>query len=155
LLVASACNSGTGGDLTGANPTGPSTGQQPGTSAPVTLQTSSNASGEFVVDQQGRSLYLFEADSSGRSNCNGACAAAWPPLIAANGQAPGGAGDAQGGLAGVIARDDGTMQVTYKGMPLYYYAGDTDAGQTNGQGLDQFGALWYLVRPDGSALDNH
>jgi hypothetical protein len=55
---------------------------------------------------------------------------------------------------GTIKRSDGTTQVTYKEHPLYYYASDTSAGQTNGEGVNGFGASWYLVQPSGSKLDH-
>lgn len=56
-------------------------------------------------------------------------------------------------LLGTITRDDGTLQVTYNGWPLYLFAGDTAAGDTNGQGLDEFGGLWFLVSPAGEAIE--
>lgn len=120
--------------------------------APATVQTSAQSIGTFLVDAQGRSLYMFEADSSGVSNCSGACALAWPPLTIASGQTPTASGSAEGSLLGTLTRGDGSIQVTYKGMPLYRFAADTAAGQTNGEGVTAFGALWYLVQTDGSAL---
>src|SRR4029077_3092429 len=95
-------------------------------------------------------VYLFMADSSGKSACNGACAAAWPPVIAAS--QPAAPGSAQANDLGAITRSDGTKQVTYNGHPLYYFEGDTGPGTDKGQGLDNFGALWYLVAPSGSSI---
>lgn len=53
---------------------------------------------------------------------------------------------------GTVKRSDGSTQVTYKGHPLYYFAGDSGAGQTNGQGSNGFGAKWWLVSPAGSSI---
>src|SRR4029453_16431974 len=105
--------------------------------------------GQPLVDGQGRTLYLFEADTAGRSNCHGACASAWPPYLS-NGDPQAGAGVAGGQLATIPGA--GGAQVTYHGHPLYHYAGDTQPGDTTGQGLDQFGAKWYVVAPDGDRI---
>ena len=99
--------------------------------------------GTVLVDGQGRTVYLFKKDSGGRSACSGACASAWPPVIA-HGH-PRAAGSAKASRLGITMRADGTRQVTYRGHPLYRYIGDTARGQTNGQGLTAFGAR--VVRP--------
>jgi predicted lipoprotein with Yx(FWY)xxD motif len=114
----------------------------------ITTKTSSG--GSFLTNSAGRAIYLFMADSSGKSNCSGACAAAWPPVIAA-GQ-PTAVGGAQASDLSTITRSDGTKQVTYDGHPLYYFEGDTGPGTDKGQGLNGFGALWYLVAPSGSSI---
>lgn len=97
------------------------------------------------VDRDGFTLYTFENDrgaggeGSGSSNCNGSpCAANWPPLYAE-------AGATDWGDFTVIDRDDSTRQWAFKGMPLYFYVGDTAAGDTNGEGLSN---VWYVARPD-------
>jgi predicted lipoprotein with Yx(FWY)xxD motif len=108
--------------------------------------------GTYLVDGQGRALYLFEADKGRTSTCSGACAQAWPPVPAK--AKPQGAKGVQADLLGTSRRADGASQVTYDGHPLYRYAGDRAAGDTAGQGLDQFGAEWYLVKPDGSTLED-
>jgi hypothetical protein len=82
------------------------------------------------------------------SNCNWACASAWPPVTTtANATA---AGSAKASDIGTITRSDGTKQVTYDGHPLYYFSGDSGPGTANGQGSDAFGAKWWLVAPTGS-----
>jgi predicted lipoprotein with Yx(FWY)xxD motif len=105
-----------------------------------------------LVDAQGNSLYVFLADTPTQSNCNGACAQVWPPLTTASGQTPTGANGVQSSLIGTITRSDGSTQITYNGYPLYKYAGDAAPGATNGQGLNQFGALWFLLQPSGQPL---
>ena len=109
-------------------------------------------SGAYLVDGRGRSLYLFEADKTRSSTCSGACAQAWPPL-AAKSKPTAGKG-VRAGLLGTTARADGSSQATYAGHPLYRYAGDRRAVQTSGQGLDDFGAEWYLVKGGGAALED-
>ncbi len=99
------------------------------------------ALGNFLVDDKGMTLYTFKNDTSGVSNCNGNCATLWPPLTAK--VAPTGGTGVTGTFA-LITRSDGSMQVTYNGMPLYYYSGDKAAGDTNGQGV---GGLWAVAVP--------
>jgi predicted lipoprotein with Yx(FWY)xxD motif len=95
-------------------------------------------------------VYLFEADKGGMSHCNGACAKVWPPVIGT----PHAAGQAQASELGTIKRSDGTVQVTYKGHPLYRFIKDKDDGDTYGEGVDGFGAEWYALAPSGKKIDN-
>jgi predicted lipoprotein with Yx(FWY)xxD motif len=97
-------------------------------------------------------VYLFEADKGPASACSGACAKAWPPVT--TGGAPVAAAGAVSADLGTIARADGTKQVTYKGHPLYFFAKDGDAGDAYGEGANAFGAGWYVLRPNGSKVDN-
>ena len=108
--------------------------------------------GKVLVDSGGRTLYLFEKDSGGKSACSAACAAAWPPLRA-NGKPVAGTGVTPSKL-GTTARSDGDPQVTYNGHPLYRYAGDTQPGETSGQGLSAFGAAWFAVSGAGNVVSN-
>jgi predicted lipoprotein with Yx(FWY)xxD motif len=108
--------------------------------------------GRYLVDQQGDSVYLFEKDEGGESYCNGACAAVWPPLETS--KAPNAGAGIQIAALGTIKRDDGDMQVTYHGHPLYYYAADASTpGKTKGQDIRQFGAGWYLVSGQGEPVE--
>jgi predicted lipoprotein with Yx(FWY)xxD motif len=106
--------------------------------------------GSILVDGHSRSLYLFERDSHGKSSCYGGCAGEWPPLIAAA-KAHAKAG-VKAAWLGRTKRRDGRWQVTYRSHPLYTFAGDTARGQTNGEGLDDFGGWWYLVSPAGAKI---
>ena len=90
-------------------------------------------------------MYLFENDSTSVSTCAGTCANVWPPIPAPTGTTP----DAK---LGSTTRADGVRQLTDDGHPLYYYIGDHNPGDSRGQGLNQFGAHWYLVQPDGTEL---
>jgi predicted lipoprotein with Yx(FWY)xxD motif len=113
----------------------------------VTLKAVSSPLGTILVDQDGKTLYLFEADSKNKSNCSGGCLNLWPPVMA-NGKATAGSGV----TAGMIGTATGSSQVTYAGHPLYWFSGDTNAGDTNGQGLDDFGGKWYAISPAGAAV---
>jgi predicted lipoprotein with Yx(FWY)xxD motif len=106
--------------------------------------------GTVLVDGKGRTLYLFEKDKGSASSCYGACASVWPPLTSGQGVAAGGLTAAK---LGATKRTDGTTEVTYAGHPLYTYAGDAKPGQARGQGLDQFGAEWYVLAPSGHKID--
>ena len=107
--------------------------------------------GRILVDGSGRTLYLFEADKGPSSACSGACAAAWPPLTT-SGKPAAGAGIASAKL-GTARRSDGSTAVTYNGHPLYRYAGDGAPGQTTGEGLDDYGAEWYVLSPAGTKIE--
>jgi predicted lipoprotein with Yx(FWY)xxD motif len=109
------------------------------------------ALGRTLVDARGRTLYLFEADKANMSNCSGACLTVWPALTAHG--VPRATGGAVASKIGTI-RAHGGRQITYAHHPLYYYVGDRKPGDTNGQGLNQFGAKWYVLAPTGRKIDN-
>jgi predicted lipoprotein with Yx(FWY)xxD motif len=106
--------------------------------------------GKTLVDANGRTLYLFQADKPSVSALSPAGFAVWPPFTTTvTPQALGGASAAQ---IGTIAGPGASRQVTYNGHPLYYYVGDKQTGSTAGQGLREFGALWYVLSPAGNAV---
>ena len=114
----------------------------------------SSEHGTYLADANGRALYLLEADAQGPSRCTDACAQAWPPLIGNQGAPPAADPSVQANLISTIQRPDGTLQVTYGGHPLYYYAQDRGPGETKGQDLtDQWGE-WYLVTAAGKPLEH-
>lgn len=145
VLGLSGCSSSSSQTSTGT--TVPSQGTQKG----VSIGTTKTSLGTFLVGPDGKSLYLFEADTSSQSTCSGACAQGWPPLTTA-GPPVGGSG-VMPSLLSTSPRSDGTMQVTYNGHPLYYYVGDTKAGQTNGEGLQAFGAGWDVLSTAGNKIE--
>jgi predicted lipoprotein with Yx(FWY)xxD motif len=118
----------------------------------TTISTAHTGLGRVVVDGSGRTLYLFEKDKRGHSACSGACASYWPPLLTT--ARPVAAAGLKGSLLGTINRANGTKQVTYAGHPLYRFFGDSKRGQTNGEGLHDFGAAWYVLSPSGKKIDN-
>jgi predicted lipoprotein with Yx(FWY)xxD motif len=120
------------------------------TSQPATVKTGTSSLGRIVVDGKSHTLYLFQKDKNGKSACSGACAQNWPPLLT-KGKPKAGAG-AKAALLGTTKRADGTTQVTYNKHPLYTFVGDAGKkGATNGEGLNAFGARWYVVAAKGTA----
>jgi predicted lipoprotein with Yx(FWY)xxD motif len=109
--------------------------------------------GKILVNSQGQTLYLFKADVGMKSACTGACARAWPPLLA-TGNPTAGSG-ANPSLLGTTKRADGASQVTYNGHPLYLFIKDKKPGQTNGQGVVAFGAAWLVLSPAGNQIPSH
>ena len=104
------------------------------------MKSASTGLGKILVGPDGRTLYIFTNDTGGTPSCYDACATKWPPLTVA--VTPGTGLDAEDFKT--VARTDGTMQVTFYGQPLYYFASDTNAGDTNGQGI---GGVWYVAKP--------
>jgi predicted lipoprotein with Yx(FWY)xxD motif len=131
---------------------GAAAGSGPARGTAATVGTARTKLGAVLVDGRGRTLYLFESDRPDRSTCANACASVWPPLTTTG--APRAGSGARAGDLGTLHRGDGSTQVTYHGHPLYLYAGDRTAGATNGQGLDQFGAEWYVLSPAGAGIDD-
>jgi len=151
-LLAAACSS-----AATSSPSGGSTGAAAGNTssasaqaAATVIKTTAGSAGAFLTNGSGRAIYLWDKDTMNTSMCSGACAQAWPP-VTANGSVTAAGGVTAKDL-GTITRSDGTKQVTYDGHPLYYYVGDTGAGQATGQGSDNFGAKWWLVSPTGTSI---
>jgi predicted lipoprotein with Yx(FWY)xxD motif len=120
-------------------------------SGAATVSVRGSSLGQILVDGNGKTLYLFEADTSTQSTCSGACAQAWPPLTTAG--APKAAGGASTSLLGTTARSDGSTQVTYAGHPLYSFVSDTKPGDTTGEGVNAFGAGWDVVSAAGAKIE--
>jgi predicted lipoprotein with Yx(FWY)xxD motif len=118
---------------------------------PATVKTRHGSLGTFLVGTNGRTLYLFEKDKTSKSTCSGACAKAWPPLLT-TGHAKA-TSKAKASLLGTTKRSDGTTQVTYKGHPVYYFFKDKKPGDTKGEGLNAFGAEWYVMSPAGKKIE--
>ncbi len=105
--------------------------------------------GRVVADRKGEALYLFDKEQGKRSRCYGECAEVWPPLLA-KGKPRAGNG-ARKGLLGTTRRRNGKLQVTYAGHPLYYFVDDSP-GQILCHNVAEFGGLWLVVKPNGSAV---
>jgi predicted lipoprotein with Yx(FWY)xxD motif len=133
-----------------AKPSTSNTSNSSGAASAVSTKTSSL--GTFLVDAKGRTLYLWNADKGSMSTCTGACAQAWPPLTTTS--TPKASGAVKASLLGTTKRADGSREVTYAGQPLYTFAGDTQPGQTTGEGSNGFGAPWWVVTPAGKALQH-
>ena len=163
MLLAGCSNAGSG--ASSAPTTAPTTAAQPtalvtpapasnapaetaAASGPTLEVQASSVLGDFLVDGDGRSLYLFMPDEGGAPTCTGSCAGSWPPFLVEDGEtvAP---GDGVTAAIATVAHPDGGMQVTYAGHPLYYFAADSEPGDTNGQGVNE---VWYLVQPSGEKV---
>ena len=103
--------------------------------------------GEILVDGEGMTLYLFEVDEPNESNCYDDCEVNWPPLVTDSEPTAGGGVDE--GLLSTTERDDGSMQVTYDGHPLYYWIGDEEPGDVAGQAVED---VWWVLGADGEAI---
>lgn len=106
--------------------------------------------GAYLTADEGHAVYMFTADHNGMSACDGACAKAWPPVTTEGAPIAGPGIEAK--LLGTIARGSAT-QVTYAGMPLYYFVGDKGAGTTAGEDITHFGGSWYLLSPSGAKIE--
>jgi predicted lipoprotein with Yx(FWY)xxD motif len=113
----------------------------------MTLTTETGGYGVWLADRTGRTLYIRTSDQGTTSSCTGACATAWPPLLTTGAVAVSGA--AVAGDVGTTTRTDGTIQVTYAGHPLYYFATETSPDQVKGLGAQ---GVWFLLAPNGTVL---
>ncbi|MEZ4705620.1 MAG: hypothetical protein R3A44_00355 [Caldilineaceae bacterium] len=121
-----------------------------GAAAAVTLDVADDANlGSILVDQNGMTLYMFDKDEAGQSNCIGSCLEKWPPLLVQSADGVSAGSDAVTGEVSAIETADGSYQVTYAGHPLYTYFQDSQSGDVNGQGV---GEAWWVLSPDGQAI---
>ena len=139
-----ACSSGSGGY---GSPAGTAATQGPaGPAATVMLNQVSDATlGAHLTGDGGRTLYVLTTDGNGTSTCAASCATTWPPFTLQAGQTVK-AGDGVTGAIASLTRSDGSLQVTYAGSPLYYFSGDSNAGDVNGQGV---GGVWFVAATSG------
>jgi predicted lipoprotein with Yx(FWY)xxD motif len=144
-LSVAACG-GSSNDNATAAPAAPKTADAKAT----TIGEANTGLGKILVDSQGRTIYLFQKDSGTKSTCSGACAVAWPP-VRTSGKPTVGSGLTAAKVA-TTPRSDGKPQVTYNGHPLYLFQEDQNPGDTNGQGINGFGAPWYVMSPAGDAI---
>ncbi|MCE8035815.1 MAG: hypothetical protein LPK20_16485 [Halomonas sp.] len=118
------------------------------------VETREEAFGRYLTNQDGKSLYVFMQDEQGseHSTCDESCAIAWPPYTTE--EKPAAGEQVDGDRLGMIEREDGTLQVTYDGWPLYFFARDVYPGDALGQGLDHMGGPWYLISPEGEIIED-
>ena len=149
LVMLAGCGGQAAGPAASASPTPtatpsatPTPTATPSAATPVVMAQQMGAMGMLLVAaSNGHTLYTFDSDSPGVSRCSGQCLVIWPALTVPAGQTPTGGAGVTGSLA-TITRDDGTLQVTYKGLPLYFFHNDSAAGQTKGNYTG-----WSLVHP--------
>jgi predicted lipoprotein with Yx(FWY)xxD motif len=137
LLTLSAC----GGNSTTAS----DTAARANAGSAAGLHTASTSLGKVLVDASGRTVYVLSTDGPNHSTCSASCLQLWPAV-------------APGGHAGVTAKvgstatPSGTMTATVAGHPVYTFSGDQGPGDVNGEGLQDFGGVWYAVSPSGAAV---
>lgn len=137
-LLAAVLLAGCGGSASGGTST--TAAKADVKTAPVAVKGTSKT---VLVDANtGRTLYIFVPDNAGKVNCTGGCAKAWPPLKASSNTPVGDA--ATLGTFGIVTGDGGAKQVTYNGVPLYFYANDKKAGDANGEGVN---GVWFVATP--------
>jgi predicted lipoprotein with Yx(FWY)xxD motif len=127
-----------------ASASAPAGSSAPPASGPVIKTATVGSLGTVIVaSSNSMTLYTFSKDvkDSGKSACTGGCATTWPPLTVAKGTTPTGDTGVSGKIA-TITRDDGTVQVTYNGLPLYFFSGDKAVGDSNGVYTN-----WTAVKP--------
>jgi predicted lipoprotein with Yx(FWY)xxD motif len=115
----------------------------------IEITTANSQFGEILFDADDRAIYLFDKETTDESECYGECAVAWPPVLTKG--EPQASGAVAGKLLGTTKRDDGSLQVTYDGRPLYYYV-DEPRGQVLCHNVDEFGGLWLVIQPSGAPV---
>lgn len=133
----------------GETPASPGSSESDTPASDAELAIADTSLGDIVVDSDGMTVYIFDRDTadSGKSSCSGECLAAWPPVSTTNEEPT---VDGVTGDVSTITRDDGSLQITLNGLPLYTYAPDETAGDVTGQGVS---GIWWVVGPDGAKID--
>ena len=150
-LTVSACASSASSTAGTSNtPAGGSSSSAPAAASGSSVTERTIGGQQVLTDSQGKTLYWFAIDTSGKSNCSGSCATYLPPV-----KGPLTAGSGVTGTLGTISRSDGTKQATYMGHPLYTYVGDSAPGQNKGNGKNLSGGLWYEMTVSGSTPAPH
>lgn len=160
LLLAACSSTGSGSTSASASPSASAASasgdasesqeasESAGSADEYTLEVTDSALGKILVDQDGMTVYRFVPDTEGTSTCTGGCLENWPAVAVDDGETIA-AGDGVSAEVDTITRDDGTVQATVSGFPVYYFANDAAAGDTNGQGV---GGNWYVVGADGEMI---
>jgi predicted lipoprotein with Yx(FWY)xxD motif len=156
LFALAACSSAGSSSTSGASTPSTAASASASESAAVSASASSGSAGEIeaedsdlgtiLVDAEGNTIYFFDKDEEGESACTGDCLANWPPVPA---EGTPEAGSGVSATLGTFTRDDGSTQLTVNEYPAYYFAGDSAAGDTNGQGV---GGLWFVFGADGEPI---
>ena len=152
LAAAAACGSSASPSTGSTSPATSATSSAPssaGSSSSAALMVTGNSSlGQIVTTGAGATVYRYDADTNNppKSNCNGGCASAWPPVLVTGSGMPAVSGVSSSAV-GEVTRSDGSKQLTLDGWPLYTYAGDSGAGSVAGQGS---GGTWWAVTPTGA-----
>jgi predicted lipoprotein with Yx(FWY)xxD motif len=145
-ITLAACGTGSYGAAPSATSAPSTAALSPVKSSAAPVRTANTSLGTVLVDGNGRTLYGLTKDMNGMSSCNGTCATLWPPLTVAGSTLPAGLDP---NVFSIVTRADGSHQLRAGKWPLYRYAGDTAAGDTNGQGS---GGVWFVLAPTGKLI---
>ena len=149
-VVAAACSSSTGGSpaASAAAPSAaaPSAAASGAAAGVYTVAVATGPLGTVLTGENGKTLYVFTADSANKATCTGSCSSNWPAFTLDTGETVTPGAGVTGALT-TFANSDGKMQVAINGLPLYYFAKDTKAGDTNGEGI---GGKWFVANPAGT-----
>jgi predicted lipoprotein with Yx(FWY)xxD motif len=150
IVLLAACNASGGGGTTpsvSASGTASASASASESAESYEIKVATTSVGATLTGVDGKTLYVFTKDSTGKSVCNGDCATNWPPYtVEGDEKATAGEG-VKAAWLGTLTRDDGKTQISYNGRPLYYFSGDKAAGDVNGQGI---GGIWFVATPDGT-----
>lgn len=157
ITVAACGASGTTASGSGSSPSSGTAGSAgPSSSAAVTVSTKSVPGvGTVLVNGQGQTLYLLTSEKGGKITCTDStgCTKIWPEIILPKGTTAAKAGSGvMSPLLGTVKEDNGNLEVTYNGWPLYTYAADSGAGVAHGQGITSFGGTWYVLNSSGNPV---
>uniref|UniRef100_A0AAU2VLG6 Lipoprotein n=1 Tax=Streptomyces sp. NBC_00008 TaxID=2903610 RepID=A0AAU2VLG6_9ACTN len=122
----------------------------PSKSPAPTVSIRKGTYGRTLVTEKKMTLYVFDKDTRNKSACTGDCAKAWPPLL--DKKTPTAGTGVSSKLLRTTTRADGKKQVTYNGHPLYLFDEDKKPGDAKGQGVNAFGAKWYVVNAKGKQV---
>jgi predicted lipoprotein with Yx(FWY)xxD motif len=124
-----------------------------GAASGTSVGTHKTKRGTILASSRGFSLYMFAKDKKGgKSTCYGNCASVWPPLLTSGRPVAIKGSGVNSKLLGTTRRTDGKLEVTYNGWPLYFYKPDSKPGDITGEGVNQFGAKWYVMNTAGQIL---
>jgi predicted lipoprotein with Yx(FWY)xxD motif len=140
VVTLSACGSGS----SSSTATQPSSSAK-GAAATDGLHVASTSLGKVVVDGQGRTVYMLSADSKNHATCDASCQHYWPPT-------PAGKASGVAAAVGSTALPGGGSTQTVGGWPVYTYSGDQNPGDVNGEGINEFGGIWYAVSTNGTPV---
>jgi predicted lipoprotein with Yx(FWY)xxD motif len=148
LLLAACGSSSSSSTISSAASTQPAAQSTSSPSSAVVVKTASNSLGTILVNSQGMTLYHLSGEVNGKFICtSSACLGVWHPLIASSTSAP----SSEVSSLATVKRPEGTVQVTYKGTPLYTFTGDQQSGETKGQGIKDVGTWSVVTTGSGSA----
>jgi predicted lipoprotein with Yx(FWY)xxD motif len=148
VVVLAACGSSGSKSKTTGTTAASSSATTAASASGAAIGTGQTSLGTVLVNAEGRTLYHFTKDTATTIACVDKCAVMWPPATVPAGQQPQTGGQGITGTLSVVTRPDGTKQYAINGQPLYTFAADSKAGDTNGQG---FGGLWFAVLANGSS----